>query len=77
VTKSGVRRCRPRQGRGFQSRARAGSGRGEGGGGETAIDLYMTLGPPAGSLKAGSSSEGLGRPGGLGGELRDQATPVS
>ena len=45
MTKRGVRGCRPRI-------ARAGSGREEGGGGKTAMDLYMTFGPPASSLKA-------------------------
>ena len=50
--------ARPR----MASRARAGSGREEGGGGKTAIDLYVTLGPPASSLKALSSSDRLGRP---------------
>ena len=40
--------ARPR----IASRARAGSDRGEGGGRKTAMDLYMMLGPPAGSLKA-------------------------
>jgi hypothetical protein len=46
VTKSGVREFKPR----IASNARASSGREEGGGGKTAIDLYMTLWTPAGSL---------------------------
>jgi hypothetical protein len=41
------------------------------------MDLYVTLGPPASSLKALSSSDRLGRPGGLGSQLREQATAVS
>jgi hypothetical protein len=39
--------------------------------GETAMDLYTTLEPPACSIKARSSSKALGRPRGLGSELRE------
>ena len=39
--------------------------------GKTAMDLYVTLGPPASSLKALSSSKALRRPGKLGGQLRE------
>jgi hypothetical protein len=39
--------------------------------GKTAMDLYVTLGPLACSVRVCSSSDGLGRPRGLGGQLRE------
>jgi len=74
VTKSGVRGCRPRQGRGWRAERELVVTEEVEVEGKTAMDLYTTLGtlgPPACSLKVRSSSDGLGRPRGLGGQLRE------